>query len=768
MKKNKRITIGMIVSVGFDTENYDSMLWPGATEFAEEHDINLILFVNRQNPEDVRRFKSNISHEFVTPKTVDGLIIPTGTMSDVLTPAQLRRFCDRFKPLPIVSIAMAIRGVPSVLVDNTFGIKEVTRHLIVEHDYRKIAFISGPRHNQDAAERLSAYREILVDYKIPYNPDLVVEGKFTAESGKEAARLLFEKRKQRVQAIVASDDESAFGALSYLKSKGYRVPYDVAVTGFDDVERAASVSPPLTTVRQPVYEQSKKACEMLLDIIRGKTVPGRVCLPTRMVLRQSCGCFSDVIKEIKTIAITTRPLHDAHEKKMYAAAPAIARAVAEAVRSRFRGVPVDPALLSSRVQTLLRAFLDDLFGKTKPDYFLWFFYNFITDLIDHEQDISVWNHALIFLQKETLALLEEKDTVFKTQSLFQKAALIYDEIVILNKSYISLQKEQRMLLLLHISHSLINTFNLENLKTVIARELPKLKIRRCYLSLFRENASRRAGELGWLLPEHSELLFANTENGLSRLSAPKTTFTTTSLLPSALFPATSRYTFILMAISYNDEQFGFILYEYGPSEDIIYETIRGQVSSVIKASSILKNLECKNIELQELSLNDQLTGLYNRRGFSLLGEQQMRIHLRKKNGVLLFFLDLDKLKEINDTFGHKEGDEAIANFAKVLQRTFRDQDIIARIGGDEFTVLTIDANPQCKNSIIKRLNKNIAAFNATSRKPYRLSVSYGYASVDSINDASLDWLIAQADAMLYTNKSARRSQNDFGVGRSAL
>jgi diguanylate cyclase (GGDEF)-like protein len=768
MKRKRRFTFGMIVSAGFDAENYDSMLWPGAVEFAEKNDINLLLFVGRQNSGDEMSFNSDITHEFATAETVDGLIIPTGTMTDFLTPSQIRHFCRQFRPLPIVSIAMAIPGVPSVLVDNAYGIKEVIGHCIVEHNHRTIGFIQGPKYNQDAIERFNAYKKVLQAYKIPFDPDLVVEGNFTAESAKQAMKELFEKRKRRVDVVVASDDESAFGALAFLKSNGYKVPYDVAITGFDNVERASSVSPPLTTVRQPVWEQSNKACELLLAMVRGKKVPLRTCLPTKMVVRQSCGCFSDVIKQIKSVAISTGSHSWMHEEKIRDSATVIIQVIVNDLYNKFGDMKLDRKEITLHVQNLLVAILEDIFNKKKQDYFLWFFYNFLTDFVAEEKDISIWNYVLVHLQKQVLSFIEEKDIVFKTQNLFQKAEIIYDEILLLNKSYISLQKEQRMWLLLQISQSLIHSFDLENMKTVIARELPRLKIRRCFLSLFREPLLKGPEAEGRrVLPRHSELVLASTEKGRVHMAAPKNIFATQRLLPDELFPKVERFTYILMSVYFNEEQFGFILYEYGPAEDIIYETIRGQISSVIKGSVILKNLESKNLELKALSLNDQLTGLYNRRGFSLLGNQQMHVQRRNKKDLLFFFMDLDKLKQINDTYGHKEGDAALANMAEILKTTFRSEDIIARIGGDEFTVLTIDASSSCKDTIVKRLKKNLATFNAALKKPYRLSVSFGYSGLNWRENLTLEDLIDRADKMLYKNKAARKQHTLLASGPKA-
>jgi len=160
-------------------------------------------------------------------------------------------------------------------------------------------------------------------------------------------------------------------------------------------------------------------------------------------------------------------------------------------------------------------------------------------------------------------------------------------------------------------------------------------------------------------------------------------------------------------------------------------------------------------ELEALSLNDELTGLYNRRGFSTVAEQQLKLNQRRKERSALLFCDLDGLKHINDTLGHKQGDRAIAEAADALKRTFRDSDVIARLGGDEFVVLLADAAEPEIEQAIARLEHHVAQLNASERA-YRLSLSVGVAT--SANGAQgLDDLVAQADELMYEQKKRKRT-----------
>jgi two-component system, cell cycle response regulator len=161
-------------------------------------------------------------------------------------------------------------------------------------------------------------------------------------------------------------------------------------------------------------------------------------------------------------------------------------------------------------------------------------------------------------------------------------------------------------------------------------------------------------------------------------------------------------------------------------------------------------------ELKRLSLVDDLTGLLNRRGFLSMASQHIKIAERANRELLLFFADLDGLKQINDTFGHQEGDQALLDIASILKETFRSSDLIARLGGDEFTILAIDAPKNNADIILTRLKENLNRQNTTEAR-YQLSLSVGMARFDPQNAIDLDRLLAQADKALYEQKRSTKN-----------
>ena len=157
-------------------------------------------------------------------------------------------------------------------------------------------------------------------------------------------------------------------------------------------------------------------------------------------------------------------------------------------------------------------------------------------------------------------------------------------------------------------------------------------------------------------------------------------------------------------------------------------------------------------ELHALSLIDELTGIYNRRAFMTLGDHQLKIARRQQAGATLAFADLDGLKAINDQCGHMWGDFALKDIAGILKNTFRESDVIARIGGDEFAILWISRTPLLSEALQSRLKAGVDAHSALESRPYRLSLSIGFSHYASGFDGSLEDMLFETDRRMYAAK----------------
>jgi sigma-B regulation protein RsbU (phosphoserine phosphatase) len=218
--QNSRPTIGLLSEVR--GSSYYNALWAGFARAAPELDVNLICYVGGTINASEYGFDAqrNILYDLITAERVDGLII-CGTIGNFVTMEEFRSFIDRYRPLPMVSIAQ-IPGLPSIIVDNEKGMRDLVTHFIEVHGYRRIAFICGPESNEEAALRYRAYVDALAEHDLPLDPDLVAPGAFIYETGIDAIHLLFDERRVKFEAVVAANDWMAFGALKALEDRGIR------------------------------------------------------------------------------------------------------------------------------------------------------------------------------------------------------------------------------------------------------------------------------------------------------------------------------------------------------------------------------------------------------------------------------------------------------------------------------------------------------------------------------------------------------------------
>lgn len=217
-----------------------------------------------------------------------------------------------------------------------------------------------------------------------------------------------------------------------------------------------------------------------------------------------------------------------------------------------------------------------------------------------------------------------------------------------------------------------------------------------------------------------------------------------SLLSAALRAADSEFGDILQEV----DKISRLLKSDRPSEEALRIAVHPAVWSAVKQALLDR-------ELRHLALTDDLTSLYNRRGFFAAGTQLLKLASRNSQGLLFLFCDLDDLKSINDSFGHREGDLALIRSADALERSFRGADIVARIGGDEFVVLALENAAQNHELLLRRLAKNLKKANVGESR-YLLSFSVGAARFDPKHPVSLGELMLQADKAMYEQKRKRQ------------
>ena len=253
-------------------------------------DLNLYIVTGRglEDP-DPNESLNNKVFEWIHPESVDGIILLSTSLAAHGGTEAVSRLCARYAALPLCGLGIAVKGVPSIVIDNRLAMRAVVEHLVIEHGCRQPLFIGGPPTNAEAEVRLAAFREVLSEHQLPVLPNQVCYGNFQ-RSKAESELLSLLSRGAEFDAVVAANDAMALGALSALRKHRRRVPRDVMVTGFDDVHEVAVVNPPLTTTRQPLKDMANLALRIVLDQLEGRRVEMIHELSTELVVRRSCGC----------------------------------------------------------------------------------------------------------------------------------------------------------------------------------------------------------------------------------------------------------------------------------------------------------------------------------------------------------------------------------------------------------------------------------------------------------------------------------------------
>ena len=225
----------------------------------------------------------------------DGIFLCLDTFEQVDAANQILELVKYRAKCPVVSIRREAGNFNCVLIEDTDSMRSVTEHLLDKHGFRDFFFVSGPRDHPDAIKRLKCFRKVLAEHNLELTDDDVFYGNFWKNQGNEVVDRILSKRKRLPEAIVCANDYAAIGVITALTERGYRVPEDVAVTGFDDTNEAQMCVPPLTSVRMDVYEMACKAWSMMRAMIAGIPVKNQEYVSTCVVPRESCGCRRNVV-----------------------------------------------------------------------------------------------------------------------------------------------------------------------------------------------------------------------------------------------------------------------------------------------------------------------------------------------------------------------------------------------------------------------------------------------------------------------------------------
>jgi phosphoserine phosphatase RsbU/P len=569
----------------FLTDNFEPVL-DEVIETAGQHGIEVLSFSQGVYEWPPSR---NLVTDLPGPACVDGVLVVS--LGNVLSVRALVDYCERYRPLPICSMTVPWTEHPSVLVDNEPGMRGAIRHLIRVHARRRIAFVRGPDASAEARLRFRVYGEVLAEHGIEIDARLVSAPGWAAQtSGSEHVRRLVEDA-VAFDAVACVNDGAAFGVLRELAACGIRVPDEVAVVGFDDVDVSRSLESPLTTVRQPIRAQAREAFAVLLSQMAGEPRPATVPLRTELVIRESCGC-SPYALEDRAGGADSRPASVDDLRRAGAGATESAGAIAVAAAAGTLGAHL--------ARELYEALLADLSsGGTS-----------FSDALDRalrggalvRGESATLQEWITVLGRTVADRLDEESVAWRRAD----AALHGARVRISNAGERMPAKEQlRIEGLCQRLSSLTRAFagvqSIASIVAVFAERLPALGVSSCYVCLYEEGEGVPA--------EWARLVLAwDAHRGPLAVPPEGLRFRCRELLPGSVFAGDRALAYVTSPLEYEIASPGYVVWGKQPSggrggdgkdggreprawqEGFVYESLQVQIAAVFRELHLRERL----------------------------------------------------------------------------------------------------------------------------------------------------------------------------------
>lgn len=745
---NVPYTIGFFTTV--TNLEYSTLLAGTVTKIAQEENINLINFLGGSlNPNFTfsqykYQYQCNVVFNFAHSEHLDGIILASGTLASFLNSTDYSNFYSKFKPIPMVSLGVQIPDLPSVYTNNTAIFKELVNHLIHVHNRKNIAFVSGPSSNRDAFDRYLGYTSALDENKMAYRSDYVYTGDFTPVSVKDAVHTFLDEKKLDIDAIVCANDSMALTIMSELKKRGILIPEQIIVTGCDDIPSSAYSVPSLTSIEQSLEQMARSAVLLLLDMIKGNS-PTDILLPSRITYRESCGChimpYSSLLSTLTMPKGKSVQLADTFLQKCL---PTLNSDITSSIRNFV--IECYELILQAPnefkpVQTCVESFFVSVKDKLNTIHLALNLKNCMTSLKDD-----------LFHLSQNPVVLRYIDKLFSkiSHSLFNYLL-----------DYYSLQSE-KLNNHFNFTRQFLTTItnNISNKEQQLLSIIPSLieaGITSCLIYLYPKGITHNLSD-EWEMPDDIDLYMGYIKGQIINPDLLPCKVNANEIAFYGFEKHTENYTSCIHPIFFGNEQLGVVVFEMDCDNYTLIDNLTVELGCALKLTSSFTAQKQVESKLETLSQTDEMTNLLNRRGFFNFAEDRYAFSLTEHQGGILFYADMDGLKTINDTFGHHEGDFAIIQMSRILKKAFCHHEIIGRIGGDEFVILSTGQSIDYLEEVTHTVDRLCTEFNTIHQKPYKLSISIGgiYYSKDDID--SLEYLLSRADKILYDTKRAKKER----------
>jgi DNA-binding LacI/PurR family transcriptional regulator/signal transduction histidine kinase len=554
--------LGVLVNINSVLDSYQIDIWKGVREAARDMGVRLVSFSGGvlDSPYGFES-QNNVIYRLTGQENIDALVSLTASICNYTGAAGIERICDSFQDVPLVHLGAEGKRGSCILADNTQGVHEAIDHLVHVHGCRRIAHIRGTETNEEANARMEAYRLALERNGLPFDPQLVVPGDFRRDRGYEAIATFLDERKVDFDAVFSANDAMALGAIDALRDRGIDVPGRVSVVGFDDLNEAGFASPPLTTIRQPLYLQGQTAAHMAVALARGEDAPPRVAIPSHLVVRQSCGCREPTVERCADEAFLppeelSRVLHkllSGQERMGHVDASDLAEELIEASHA------TTEAFLA-RLDAWFRATGT---GAVAP---------------------AVWSEAIHLLRRAVPPERRSAQEAKFRQALVM-ACIVGDRLQqARRRERDNFNHEQRS-----IGQRLLSTLDLDELVNLLGKEFRSLGIQRFWMC-FHENSENPIGNVR---------LVAGYEGDKDLDPAAIEPFPASRLIPQGVASLPEGCQILVEALFHRQEQIGFLAFERPEATDVGPILLREHLASAIKSALLVRQKEERAVELSQ-------------------------------------------------------------------------------------------------------------------------------------------------------------------------
>ena len=440
-----------------------------------------------------------------------------------------------------------------------------------------------------SSERFHAYKDTLAELGIPFDPALVSPPFFfeTLENDYTLSEWIKTIRGFERVAIVGHNDIAALSAIRLCQSLGIRVPKDMAIVGFDNIDESRYVTPPLTTVRPPFYEMGLQAVDYLFDLLAGKSVPEITRLSTPLIVRRSCGCQDSTV----TWASSGLRIRDESDAEATISIESLRDQLIAAIGHTCGSIR------NAWSERFVNAFLGELRGG-EEGAFLRDLEETLYEALLEGSDISIWQEAISALRRLSLPHVAASESR-KAEDLFQQARVMVGAAT--QRQQVSAGQEiaNRHNILQKIQDELIANFNIERLISALAVNLPRLRISGCYLSLYENPQPYRYPQAA---PKDSRLLLALVDEGNRDEAREGTIFLSKKLIPDEIWPEGEAFVLAAHPIYFQANQLGFVLFKVGVEDGTVYETLRGLISSALEGAMLIQQEQKRGNQLRAAAI----------------------------------------------------------------------------------------------------------------------------------------------------------------------